>query len=82
MSGRKYPSGKLGVTMKQHLVLEFVKKYCAEKGYSPSYQEIGESVGIASKSGVKRMIDALVDRGHLELLPRRARSLAVIEKAA
>jgi repressor LexA len=82
MLNRKYPSGKLGVTMKQHLVLEFVKKYCNEKGYSPSYQEIGDAIGIASKSGVKRMIDALVERGHLELLPRRARSLAVIEKAA
>ena len=82
MSDRKYPSGKLGVTMKQHLVLEFVKKYCAEKGYSPSYQEIGDAVGIASKSGVKRMIDALVERGHLELMPRRARSLAVVGKAA
>jgi repressor LexA len=72
----------MGVTMKQHLVMQFVTKYCAEKGYSPSYQEIGEAVGIASKSGVKRVIDALVARGHLELMPRRARSLVIVEKAA
>jgi repressor LexA len=81
MSERKYPSGKLGVTMRQHLVLEFVKKYCAERGYSPSYQEIGDAIGIASKSGVKRMIDALVERGHLDVLPKRARSLAVVGRA-
>jgi len=73
---------KMGVTLKQHLVLEFVIKYCAEKGYSPSYQEIGDAVGIASKSGVKRMIDALVERGRLEILPKRARSLSVVGRAA
>ena len=68
---------KLGVTRRQNAVLEFVTKYCAEHGYSPSYQEIAEAVGIASKSGVKRLVDGLVERGRLEMMPRRARSMVV-----
>ena len=70
-------SGRLGVTRRQNAVLEFVTKYCAEHGHSPSYQEIADALGIASKSGVKRLIDGLVERGRLEMLPRRARSMVV-----
>jgi repressor LexA len=78
----EHPVRKMGVTLRQKLVLEFVTKYCAEHGYSPSYQEIGEAVGISSKSGVKRLVDALVDRGRLETMPRRARSLVVVGSPA
>lgn len=60
------------------MLLEFVRKYCDENGYSPSYEEIGKAVGIASKSGVKRMVDILIERGRLENLPYRARSLVVV----
>jgi repressor LexA len=78
MDERHFTPQKMGVTYKQSVVLEFVAKYCEENGYSPSYQEIGEAVGIASKSGVKRILDVLVERGHLKTMPRRARSLVVV----
>jgi SOS-response transcriptional repressor LexA len=77
MSDGDYRVCRMGVTLKQKMVLEFVTKYCAKHGYSPSYQEIAEAVGIASKSGVKRLVDSLVERGRLEKLPRRARSVVV-----
>ena len=77
MSDKVRLGGRLGVTRRQNAVLEFVAKYCAEHGHSPSYQEIADAVGIASKSGVKRLIDGLVERGRLEMLPRRARSMVV-----
>ena len=70
-------AARLGVTRRQNAVLEFVNSYCAEHGYSPSYQEIAAAVGISSKSGVKRLIDGLVERGRLEMMPRRARSVVV-----
>jgi repressor LexA len=82
MDGKDYTVRRMGVTLRQKLVLEFVTKYCADHGHSPSYQEIGEAVGIASKSGVKRLVDALVERGRLENMPRRARSLVVVGEAA
>ena len=82
MDGKDYPVRRMGVTLRQKLVLEFVTKYCADNGCSPSYQEIGEAVGIVSKSGVKRVVDALVERGHLQTMPRRARALTVVRDAA
>lgn len=68
---------RVGMTRRQNEVLAFINKYCLEYGYSPSYQEIADALGICSKSGVKRLIDGLVDRGRLEMLPRRSRSLVV-----
>lgn len=70
---------KLGITRRQNMVLEFITKYCEDNGHSPSYQEIADAVGISSKSGVKRMIDNLIERGRLETLPRRSRSLVVVD---
>lgn len=73
------PHQKLGITRRQSMVLEFIVRYCQENGHSPSYQEIADAVGFSSKSGVKRMIDNLVERGRLEAMPRRSRSLVVID---
>lgn len=78
MAERYHPSRKMGVTQRQMAVLNYIKSYCEKNGFSPSYQEIGDSVGIGSKSGVKRMVDILIERGHLASLPYRARSLVVI----
>jgi SOS-response transcriptional repressor LexA len=61
------------------MVLDYIIKYCEKHGYSPSYQEIADAIGITSKSGVKRIIDGLIERGRLETLPRRARSLVVVD---
>ena len=77
MSGLAGNVVRLGVTRRQNAVLEFIGRYCAEHGHSPSYQEIADAVVIASKSGVKRLIDGLVERGRLEMMPRRARSMVV-----
>jgi hypothetical protein len=70
-------AAKVGVTRRQNEVLSFINKYCLEYGYSPSYQEIADALGIGSKSGVKRLVDGLIDRGRLEMLPRRSRSMVV-----
>lgn len=71
-----------GVTARQARVLSFIQSYRTEKGYSPSYQDIADAVGISSRSGVKRVIDALVERGHLETLPCRARSIVLVGAAS
>lgn len=37
-----------------------------QKGYTPSYREIGAEIGIASPNAVKKHIDALKAKGYLE----------------
>ena len=61
-----FGSSKVGLTRKQKACLEFLK--CARsEGYSPSYQQIVAAIGIGikSRSGVHRLIKALIERGHL-----------------
>lgn len=70
-------AARVGITRRQNELLAFIAKHCLEYGYSPSYQEIADALGIRSKSGVKRLVDGLIDRGRLEMLPRRSRSMVV-----
>lgn len=47
-------------------ILEFIKVYIKKYGYSPSYEEIGEGVGLKSKSSVYTHIKKMLDIGMLE----------------
>jgi hypothetical protein len=72
---------RTGLTAQQSNVLNFVTGFQAERGYSPAYHEIARGVGIASKSGVHRLVHALIDRGALRMIPAGKRSLSTIEAA-
>ncbi len=69
---------KVGVSRKMKECLDFVRAYIAEHdGVSPSFQDIADGIGIASKSGVHRLIVALEERGLIQRMKDRARSLSV-----
>lgn len=51
---------------KKDEILEFVITYIQKHGYFPSYDEIGEGVGLKSKSSVNRHIHKMLDIGILE----------------
>jgi repressor LexA len=42
---------------------------------APTFQEISDHLGIASKSSVHRLITALEERGHIERIPGRVRAI-------
>jgi len=67
----------LGLTQRQHDALVFIRGFIAARGHSPSFTEIGEALGLHSKSGVSRLLDGLVERGHIVRTPGLARSLAL-----
>lgn len=67
------------LTQAQAELLAFIKRYLDENdGVSPSFDDMREGIGLASKSGVARLVDALVERGFLRRLPNRARALEVV----
>ncbi|KKL98100.1 hypothetical protein LCGC14_1827850 [marine sediment metagenome] len=70
---------KHGLTKRQKQCLEFVTKFIGENGYAPSYEEITEAIGLASKSGTFRLLTALEERGHITRLPARARTLRLVK---
>ena len=47
-------------------ILEFIKSYIKKNGYSPSYQEIADGVGLRSKCSVYTHIKKMLDTGMLE----------------
>lgn len=59
--------------------LDFVRDFIAEKGYSPSFTEIGGAIGLKSKGGVHSLIRQLKERGMVEYLPHRARSVRLTD---
>lgn len=67
-------------TRHQSEALAFIKRYNAERGYSPSYDEISDALGIKSKSGITRIVKALAAAGMITHRPNRSRAIEVIDK--
>ena len=67
------------LTKKQLAVLDFLRDFTDEKGYSPSYREIMSGLGLSSVSAVAEHIDNLISKGVLKKIPGAARSLEVLD---
>ena len=67
------------LTQKQHDLLKFIDKRLKKNSISPSYDEMKDALGLASKSGIHRLITALEERGFIRRLPHRARALEIIK---
>lgn len=67
----------MGLTPRQADCLRVIRERLAQSGVPPTYDEMCLTLGIASKSGVHRLVDALVARGHLRRIPNHARGLAL-----
>jgi len=65
------------LTKKQHELLLFINRRLTETGICPSFDEMKDSLGLKSKSGVHRLITGLEERGFVRRLAHRARALEV-----
>lgn len=66
------------LTRKQHELLLFIDRHLSATGFSPSFEEMKEALGLRSKSGIHRLISALEERGFLRRHHHRARALEVV----
>ncbi len=66
------------LTRQQKNLLLFINDRLKVDGVAPSFDEMRDALDLKSKSGVHRMVQALVERGFLERLPNRARALEVV----
>lgn len=71
----------MGVTHQQNQVLRYLRAYAAENGTAPTFDEIAAAVGLASKSGISRLLKGLERRGAIRRLPGRARAIEIINDA-
>ena len=67
------------LTKKQKNLLLFINKKLRSSGVSPSYEEMKSSLNLKSKSGIRRLISALEERGFIKRLAHKARALEVIK---
>lgn len=72
-------SGFIMLTKKQKTLLLLIDKKIKDTGIPPSYDEMKDSLGLASKSGIHRLITALEDRGFIRRLPNKARAIEVLK---
>ncbi len=63
------------LTKRQKEILDFIRDFIDEQGYSPSMEEIAAHFGIASLNAVYKHLEALESRGHLHRDANRARSI-------
>ncbi|MBL4639973.1 MAG: transcriptional repressor LexA [Kordiimonadaceae bacterium] len=67
------------LTAKQHQLLLFINQRLTDGGVSPSFDEMKDALGLKSKSGVHRLINALEERGFIRRMANRARALEIVK---
>ncbi|MBC6444009.1 MAG: transcriptional repressor LexA [Alphaproteobacteria bacterium GM202ARS2] len=66
------------LTKRQRDLLILLDERLRVDGISPSFDEMRESLGLRSKSGVHRLLGSLQERGFIRRLPHRARAIEVL----
>lgn len=66
------------ITDKQLMILNFIKKETAEKGYPPSVREICQAVGLKSTSTVHGHLERLEKKGYIRRDPTKPRAIEVL----
>ncbi|MEZ4278944.1 MAG: transcriptional repressor LexA [Myxococcota bacterium] len=69
------------LTRRQREVLDFVSRFVAEKGYSPSLEEIAAAFDLSSVATVHKHVKHLVDKGYLRKAWNRSRSVEPVPSA-
>jgi len=66
------------LTKKQRDLLLFIHGRLQKEAIPPSYDEMKDALGLHSKSGIHRLVNALEERGFLKRLPYRARAIEIL----
>jgi repressor LexA len=70
----------MALTRRQKDVVDFVSSFINERGYSPSFEEIAEGLGLASLATVHKHIQALEAKRYLHRSYNHSRSLEIGER--
>lgn len=63
---------------RQAAVFEFLRSHIANKGFPPTFREIGKALGIANINGVAVHVKALTAKGYVSRIPNRARAITLL----
>ncbi|MGH9377750.1 MAG: transcriptional repressor LexA [Terriglobia bacterium] len=68
----------MALTRRQKQVLDFLAEFITRRGYSPSFGEIGESLGLSSVATVHKHVENLERKGFIKRGYNRSRSIDVV----
>lgn len=69
----------MALTRRQKQLYDFVSDFVERNGYSPSYQEIGDGLGLTSLATVHKHISNLEEKGLLKRGANRSRSIDLLK---
>lgn len=61
-------------------ILKYIYQYILSTGFAPTYQEIGQGVGLASKSAVANRIQQLQADGLITRHPNQGRTITLTDE--
>ncbi len=70
----------MALTRRQREIFDFIRRFVAERGYSPSLEEIGAEFGLSSVATVHKHVQHLVEKGFLRKAWNRSRSVEPVDE--
>ena len=67
------------LTRKQSELLTYLSDHMQQHDVPPSFDEMRDALGLASKSGVHRLVSGLEERGYIIRLANRARAIEILK---
>ena len=67
------------LTQKQNELLTHLSDHMQQHNVPPSFDEMRDALGLASKSGVHRLVSGLEERGYIKRLANRARAIEILK---
>ena len=72
----------MALTRRQKQVLDVIRDFINERGYSPSLEEIGGELGLSSVATVHKHVSLLVEKGFVQRTWNQNRSIELAEEEA
>src|SRR5262245_4401116 len=79
-AGHHFRETSMPLTKRQFQVLLFLDRFVQEKGYCPSFDEIGRSLRLSSLATVHKHINTLERKGFIRRDYKRSRSIEVVNR--
>jgi len=70
----------MALTKRQREILDYIRLFIHENGYSPSLEEIGRHFGLSSVATVHKHVQHLVQKGQLRKAWNRSRSVEPVDE--
>ena len=67
------------LTRKQNELLNYIGNHMEKYEVPPSFDEMRNALGLASKSGIHRLVSGLEERGYIRRLANRARAIEILK---